>query len=576
MAGVLLLRKFQTTVYKDKSASDTAQIPAASATVKIYKHGATISSGTTVAVTDTAVAVYDVGRILAGDNVQLGTTAASQMTVVSVDSNTQLTLRSTIGSGIAVSAGNRLVVYSAEASIYANPTRIGTATTQPVTLGSSGLLEFYTPETRFDYIVTNGSTLTLFIDNEGGWSRGGTPWVNVKDYSTFQAAINALPTTGGTVFVPVGRYTTTTTPAVGAMTITKLVHLIGEASGRDGDTGGSIIDFTSGSVSTDLLTISTTAANYSVVKDLMFIGPNAAGSGRGIVFESLSALLVENCIFLNFPSYAAASKSGDCVSVKFLRSRFAGSKSGAQMSLGEGTSSCFAIKLIDTSFDTAENGATQCIRLGVAHGTTIENCVIEGDDNPASANGDTGAFIYASAGAGGLSKLQVTGCWFENNHADATPNSWFIYMVAPATNTTIENNFFRRTASTNTSLRAIKTVISGALGCEGVRIANNYGTLAGATGVGTDDVVLSANDSTILENNSYSDATLYHRLWRISMGSAVNVARVADNKRFKLFGITTAVRDALTDVQNGDLVYVTDVGTGAIQARLNGAWATIS
>src|SRR5438034_11361902 len=98
----LSLRRFSTTFLKASSAADLSQVPASDAVVTVYKQGATVKTAGSVATTATVVAVYDVGRILAGDNVQLGTDLTKQMTVVSVDSNTQLTLRSTIGVAITI------------------------------------------------------------------------------------------------------------------------------------------------------------------------------------------------------------------------------------------------------------------------------------------------------------------------------------------------------------------------------------------------------------------------------------------------------------------------------------------
>src|SRR3990170_4383654 len=100
------LVKFSKTFYKSKSAGDAAQVVAASATVSMYRVGATVTSGATVT-TDaggTTVTVRDRGAIAVDDTVQVGTDTTKQMICVSVSSRTSIKLRSTIGSSIALTA----------------------------------------------------------------------------------------------------------------------------------------------------------------------------------------------------------------------------------------------------------------------------------------------------------------------------------------------------------------------------------------------------------------------------------------------------------------------------------------
>src|SRR3990172_10193698 len=96
----LEIRKFSTTIYKDKSANDAAQIPAGSATIAVYKQGASVSATATVLATDTTVSVRNIGRLVAADNLQLGTDDTKTMTVVSITNDTTVVLRRTSGTDI--------------------------------------------------------------------------------------------------------------------------------------------------------------------------------------------------------------------------------------------------------------------------------------------------------------------------------------------------------------------------------------------------------------------------------------------------------------------------------------------
>jgi hypothetical protein len=165
------LRKYERTFFKDTSVSNLAQIAAGTATVTIYKQGATVASGTTVttAVGGVAVSVRHSGRIILNDTVQLGTTAASQMLCTEVTSETSLKLQSTTGSSISVAAGDRLVIYSALPTLYPENTAAASSTANPTTTSATGLVSVYLTEPIIDVIVSGtGITTALYQNEESG------------------------------------------------------------------------------------------------------------------------------------------------------------------------------------------------------------------------------------------------------------------------------------------------------------------------------------------------------------------------------------------------------------------------
>lgn len=162
------LRKFARSYTKDASASDTSQVVAAGATVSVYKQGATITNGTTITTGGVTVTVRDAGRLVVNDTVQLGTDATKQMLVTAIGSRTSLTVQSTTGSSISVSAGDRLVIYSNLPTLYTESTGV-TTKTNPSATDSRGGFEFYSTEVAVDIILSGtGITSALYI-NEGGY-----------------------------------------------------------------------------------------------------------------------------------------------------------------------------------------------------------------------------------------------------------------------------------------------------------------------------------------------------------------------------------------------------------------------
>ena len=82
-----------------------------------------------------------------------------------------------------------------------------------VTVDSAGGVSFYSAETLFDYEVTGtsaGSAAGFYPDAFGGGAPG-TSWLNARSFPSIQAAIDALPPWGGTVFLPAGLYSLTET-----------------------------------------------------------------------------------------------------------------------------------------------------------------------------------------------------------------------------------------------------------------------------------------------------------------------------------------------------------------------------
>ncbi len=81
--------------------------------------------------------------------------------------------------------------------------------------------------TELRYLSEKLSLSRLYIDAVGG-TQPSPAWVNARDFSTIQAAIDSLPATGGVVYAPSGTYNVTTT----TIPENKPVHLMGDGADR--------------------------------------------------------------------------------------------------------------------------------------------------------------------------------------------------------------------------------------------------------------------------------------------------------------------------------------------------------
>jgi len=147
-----VLRRFEVTLYRNRSPSDDAQVPIPFGRVDFYAQGATVSS---VAVTIASgasgdVDVYDTGQLAANSAVQAGLGGPTLIATV-VLSPTRVTLRNDSGSSVAVSQGMRLVLTSNRPIVYGDPFG-SVALGSSATADAAGRVTAYLAERRFDFV----------------------------------------------------------------------------------------------------------------------------------------------------------------------------------------------------------------------------------------------------------------------------------------------------------------------------------------------------------------------------------------------------------------------------------------
>jgi hypothetical protein len=161
-----LIRRFETTIFRDTTVGTKTQIPAEGALVVIYKQGATVSAATTVpADTETSIPVYATGSFEVGDFVESGGISLGH--VHEIPDETHVTV-SGGGSSVALLAGDRLINITGTSATYLTPTGVDDPISSAVT-NAAGLVWFYCAEPTFDLVITGtGLTRTEMIDNPGG------------------------------------------------------------------------------------------------------------------------------------------------------------------------------------------------------------------------------------------------------------------------------------------------------------------------------------------------------------------------------------------------------------------------
>lgn len=208
----LQIRRFQTRVLKSDGTG--RQVPASGSPFQAYRQGATASADVQILPLHTVrVEVYDTGRIHVDDQLLLNGDASKMLGVVDIDSNgTWMDLENQSVATINVLRGDRLVLMSNPPTLWLDAH--GTTEFMTRTLDANGATAFHCAEERFDLAFSNVPSAPPFMaDVPGGWARGDVSWVNAKDYATIQEAIDAVPSGGGTVFLPAGGYWPTSRPA---------------------------------------------------------------------------------------------------------------------------------------------------------------------------------------------------------------------------------------------------------------------------------------------------------------------------------------------------------------------------
>ena len=158
--GQVRLRRFIWNATKDKSASDTSQVPVA-ATVTIYKQGATAQAQGSASGSTGTIEVWSPGQLKVGDTIIASTTDDSVTATVSSVTTTQIGF--TGGTGFAWAADERIVVTDNQPVLYTDEHAEDATGVNTVTLNARGHGSVFTEQKVVDYKLSGSGLTTVYI-----------------------------------------------------------------------------------------------------------------------------------------------------------------------------------------------------------------------------------------------------------------------------------------------------------------------------------------------------------------------------------------------------------------------------
>lgn len=188
MSITQLLRRFDFTVLKNKSTTDTSQVPAA-ATFTFHRQGATVKTTTLLLPADPPddrdIPVDDIGLIAIGDLILLGA-SGPQYEVTNLIGRTKVRIRYTGTGSYQLPANTRLFAPTVQAYRDARGSQ---PLTPPYNSDSTtGRFGAYIGASRFDFIVTgSGFSPRTYLDYDGGPSVSALGWLLSRDFVSLEA-----------------------------------------------------------------------------------------------------------------------------------------------------------------------------------------------------------------------------------------------------------------------------------------------------------------------------------------------------------------------------------------------------
>lgn len=176
MTRLPTLKRFDVTVWQNRTAGDNTQIPATS-TIQFYRQGATVKKAVTLTFPPppepVEVETYDIGSLGDTDHLQVNTDASKQVQVAWTDRVAgKVGLVNNTTATIHLAVGDRLVNTSNRPSICKDPLgQEAVGTSISTTTATGGRAVGYLAEYRFDYIieVDDPPEKRLYPDEEGSF-----------------------------------------------------------------------------------------------------------------------------------------------------------------------------------------------------------------------------------------------------------------------------------------------------------------------------------------------------------------------------------------------------------------------
>ncbi len=413
-----LLPRMELLVLKDLSATDPAQVPAA-ATIQLHRQGATVSATATIGPywADYVVGVYDAGELATNDVVRVGT-GPGTLIVAGVENATEVLLTNPTGTPVSLLPGTRLVPTANSPGAFADPYGYEPLGSTLVTDPATGRVAFYLSRDRVDYdVAIPGQPTRLFVDAAGEFGRSDQHWNDARDFGgDLRAAVEALPATGGVVFLPRGE-TTLSAPLV----IRKPnVTLIGEGA-------SSVIRPASGMVNAfDLITVE--RPNFQIAEMIVDGGAQVSHSNpkscivvRGPAHsgQSVAGMTLRNVIVAGAPKYGL-----------WLRDAGSFLAKGCFFSFNQGSGvriEGVAGSTRDIQLESCESGPNENrgLEASAVTGLLLNACIFEGNRGGSGDNEGNGVE------ARDCDRLAFRSCYFENADTPARTAQFLLLDGCP-------------------------------------------------------------------------------------------------------------------------------------------------
>lgn len=581
-------------VFHATSSSNPAPVASAGATVKAYRLGAVSAEQVELFEGMTAqIQVSDAGEVQVGDvlfaDSQVDAAPSEWLSVTAIAANRSWIEVQYSGYRLLILVGTRMTPSN-------NPPQMHTGSLAGTPVASvdtdmRGECDFFLEPRSFDYTIHHpaGSGWASELAN---WQAPAESvsfdgWVSAADHPTLQAAVDSLPSWGGTVFVPAGTW-----PQAGPLLFPpdRPVRLLG--AGRSATLLHWATDPTGGgsAQSDGLIRV---RGDNQVIEGLTIRGPGGAtrvGPGRGVVVgrrlgelattHPLDGFQLRDCDIRETQGWALYVYGKNTASDPYVDPNsdlsisimgsvrdctFASNGADGAMRFGEGT--------VAWGLERVGVGASKGLQLH-AIGTTLLRC--EGCTFDEPADDLSGKVLLQSC-----SLVTFDGCDFEN--PISTLDTPYFITITESNNkgiSILNCNFFRAPAASVPSgskkdlPSKLITAVSG-VKVRGLRIANVtlYMHLGdGIAALAENDLLIGDPESEIVvEGSVRGDDTTYSELRINSRGLRT---AIVGPRRIRVPSISGAELQSMTpataDVVEGDMTYNTTDGKLYVYSKLSG------
>ena len=392
-------------------------------------------------------------------------------------------------------------------------------------------------------------------------------WLNALDYANIQLAVDALPASGGVVYVPSGTYNSTSTPTkfTPPLVLSKPVHLLGDGPGTAGPT---TLEAT---VDQDLIQLQ---ADSCTIEGIKLKGKGSTGTGVGIRVMRTGAIVrqpaVIDVLITDTPSWGLYIHGNGSTELAlngyYERLKIQNNKNSSTGALyiGQGVTTQTFINVAVNQFSGLAAKLERCL------GIRLSYCIFEDSAQLAA----PAAYMLLE----GVFGVGLDNCWFESHGATDAAPFLKIGVYSPtdplkaAFNVDVLNCRFNR--NDQLDLKAI--VIDGA--CRSINIHEPDMFVQDDSSTGVDDILINssaASADVVITGGQLTTSTQLGLPYRLSSGSNRSVTLLGSLKRVRVPSATASELLTFQDKKSGDMVFNDTAGIQTLQVFDGTIWRSL-